>query len=278
MACCDKKWIKVATYNVWHCGDYRLWKVPRDAGNKDIVNTDNVGEFMYRYGIEICTLNEMMKGTYVSDYKDQAEEIARYMTEKTGEKYYSAFGEAAPQPAWGGNPAGGSYGNAIVSKYPIKNVQPDGYIVKDTTLISIPYEERIEGVSGYETRALVKAVLDVDGKELVVMTGHFGLVKEERQKAVEAVRDALTTISGPALLMGDFNARPDSEEYDAFAKLMVPTAAKEDLPFTFPTGELRVVLDYILHTPDVVSKDLKAIPEVISSDHIPLTATIGMPM
>ena len=88
------------------------------------------------------------------------------------------------------------YGNAILSKYPIKSAK--------TVLIPDPVKREENG--DYETRSVLVAELDVlDG--ITVIVSHFGLMEEEKINAVQTVLDIVKDIKTPVLFMGDLNMK-----------------------------------------------------------------------
>ena len=124
---------------------------------------------------------------------DQAREIARDLG------YYTAFG-----PAWelGG---GLKFGNAVLSRFPIVAAN------------NFP----LPGEPGEETRALLYAELDAPCGRIPVFVTHLdwqlhhGFVRERQVMfLVDKVKELapVTTEGFPPILLGDFNAEPDSDE------------------------------------------------------------------
>jgi endonuclease/exonuclease/phosphatase family metal-dependent hydrolase len=127
---------------------------------------------------------------------DQAREIARDLG------YYVAFA-----PAWdlGG---GLKFGNAVLSKFPILTAN----------------NFQLPGEPGEETRSLLHAELDAPcGRVPVFVTHldwqlHHGFVRERQVMfLVEKVKELAPVAHGsddsfPPIVMGDFNAEPESDE------------------------------------------------------------------
>ena len=269
------QWLKVATYNVYHCGDVRLWDHNKsdtyNAFNANIVNVENIANFMIEYDLDVLTMNETCR--YSTDYNDgntaQAERIAALLTQKTGKTYYWAFAKAQTK-------ATGEFGNAIVSKYPIKNVT-NGY-VESTAL-----EQVGTGDTGSK-RCLGHAELNVNGQTVSVLFTHFSLDEKDRLKAVEQVQSKVQSIKSAdskraIIFMGDLNEHPYSANgmYDGLLSFLSPTAPKNQLPLTHSNLRPATTIDYIMHSSNVVSKDLYAPGEVMYSDHLPVIVTVGLP-
>ena len=179
---------------------------------------------------------------------------AKIIAEKLGFNYYY-FAEAIRFD--GVNP----YGNALISRYPIKSAQ----------IIMIP-DPKLKVYNGYyETRCVLKATIDV-GSDLEILVSHFGLNPDEQVKAVETVVGVLP--KEKCVLMGDFNMEPDNEILSPIMQKLYDTAQHFDCPkLSFPSDEPIKKIDYIF-----TSKDIKVcgadIPAIVSSDHRPHVATI----
>ncbi len=123
--------------------------------------------------------------------EDQAQEVAR------DRPYHVAFASA-----WHiGN--GLQFGNAVLSRYPI------------TTAQSFP----LPGESGEETRSLLYCELDTPFGKVPFFNTHLnwrldhGHVRERQVAAiVDEVQRLAPSTGFPAILVGDFNAEPDSTE------------------------------------------------------------------
>src|SRR5918997_4786423 len=95
----------------------------------------------------------------------------------------------------------GQYGVALVSKFPIVSSKNH----------RLP---RSEGREKAEPRGLLEVVLDVRGRPLRVFVTHLAHdSKPDRLLQVDRINAALRDVSGPWIMMGDFNFRPGSEEY-----------------------------------------------------------------
>ena len=232
--------IKVMSYNTQHCMNYLTKEIDFDIMADTIKKCD----------ADIIGFQEMRDESDHIEYDAQAKIIA----EKLGFDYYY-FAEAIRFD--GKDP----YGNALISRYPIKSVE--------TILIPAPETKKYDGY--YETRCLLKATIDV-GSGLNVLVSHFGLNPDEQENAVETVVSNIP--KEHCVLMGDFNMEPDNPILNPIMQKLYDTAQAFSAPkLSFPSDTPTVKIDYIF-----VSKDLKVqfadIPEIVSSDHRPHVATI----
>lgn len=227
------------SYNTQHCLNFVTQEIDYDI----IVDT------IQRCGADVVGLQEILdEGTdpaFVAQTKIIAERLGFY--------YYFAkaidFGENNP------------YGIALVSRYPILSTEK--------VFIPDPQVRKYDGY--YETRVLLKAVIDVGGG-LNVLVSHFGLNPDEHENAVQTVISNLP--KERCVLMGDFNMEPDNPILNPIMQRLYDTAQHFASPkLSFPSDTPIVKIDYIF-----VSKDIKVqyadIPEIVSSDHRPHIATI----
>lgn len=229
------------SYNTQHCLNFVTQEIDYDI----IVDT------IQRCGADVVGLQEIRdEGTdpaFVAQTKIIAERLGFY--------YYFAkaidVGENNP------------YGIALVSRYPILSTEK--------VFIPDPQVRKYDGY--YETRVLLKAVIDVGGV-LNVLVSHFGLNPDEHENAVRTVISNLP--KERCVLMGDFNMEPDNPILNPIMQRLYDTAQNFASPkLSFPSDTPTVKIDYIF-----VSEDIKVqyadIPEIVSSDHRPHIATIEL--
>lgn len=227
------------SYNTQHCLNFVTQEIDYDI----IVDT------IQRCGADVVGLQEILDEGTDPAFVAQAKIIA----ERLGFYYYFAkaidFGENNP------------YGIALVSRYPILSTEK--------VFIPDPQVRKYDGY--YETRVLLKAVIDVGGG-LNVLVSHFGLNPDEHENAVQTVISNLP--KERCVLMGDFNMEPDNPILNPIMQRLYDTAQNFASPkLSFPSDTPIVKIDYIF-----VSEDIKVqyadIPEIVSSDHRPHIATI----
>lgn len=205
---------------------------------------DEIVETIKESNADIIGLQELDNGVARSRFQDQI----KFLSQSLSMEY--AYG-------YNYNVLGGMYGNGILSKYPIESY------------------ENFHLPSGREQRGLLSATINVEGKKVTFLTTHLGLTQEERRIQVQAINKYLDTIPYPAILVGDFNARSNSEEVQLLTKRMIDAAyatGNEAQP-TFDLPMLSSRIDYILLDQAFHLQDYK-VTKSRGSDHYPITATI----
>lgn len=153
------------------------------------------------------------------------------------------------------------YGNALLSRFPLKQV----------TSLDL-------SVTAREPRSAVDARLDIDGHELRVVATHLGLRPSERRVQVQRILAAFEHAPlGPAVVMGDVNewylwGRPLRWLHQRFAVSRAPA--------TFPARRPMLKLDRIWGHPAGALAEIRAHRSPLArlaSDHLPLVAQFRMP-
>lgn len=234
------KKIKVMTFNIQHCLDYLNDKIDIDLFVNTIKNINP----------DICGLNEVRGEGPLDGYTDQTNALGDALG------YNRYFAKAIDVE--GTSP----YGNAFVTRYPIKSAET----------VAVPDPIFKYEIGKYESRCILKAVVDANGTDLLVLVCHMGLALGERKNAVKEICDIVDSTDMPLILMGDFNALPDSEELKPLFERLNDTdaLAAQSGKFTFPSYKPNIKIDYIFY------KNLKCISvetlEKVVSDHYPIVA------
>lgn len=238
--------MRIMTFNIQHALDYLNQKV-------------DIGLFINKikgFNVDICGLNEVRGEGPLEDYTDQTNTIA------DGLGYNRYFGEAIK--VRGTSP----YGNAIVSKMPFKSIET----------VRIPDPEKTNEINRdgepvhYESRIIIKAVFEENGKEFCVLVTHMGLAVSERRNAVEALCRIIDETEIPLILMGDFNSIPDDEILLPLFERLEDTdsvSSKPNAP-TYASYEPEIKIDYILYR-GLKCTHAETVEEIIS-DHFPIIA------
>jgi endonuclease/exonuclease/phosphatase family metal-dependent hydrolase len=180
---------RVATLNIWHRGGPWLERLPLIREGLAALDADVIG------------LQEVLA---FKDLPSQADEIA------AGTGWHVAYA-----PAWtvGG---GLTFGNAIVSRHPLRDVE----------VLPLPTPP------GLDTRSVAFARVDAPHGPMPVFVTHLTHqlhLGHVRCAQVRALADHVAThapIAGPPpVLLGDFNAEPDSDEM-RFLRGLTPLGGK----------------------------------------------------
>lgn len=198
---------------------------------------------------DICALNEVrMRTTDVGGM-----ELARYLGEGLSMNW--RFGRAI-------DIAGGEYGNAILSRYPILS----------SRVVPVPELPPEERVGYYEPRAALECVLETENGPVRAITCHFGLSVREREEAVKTVLGMIGK-DMPCMLMGDFNAEPNDPVLAPIREALCDTAG--DAPLTFSARSPKIKIDYIFTSKEFACGPLRA-PKTLASDHLPIVADMTL--
>ncbi|MBR2867738.1 MAG: endonuclease/exonuclease/phosphatase family protein [Clostridia bacterium] len=232
--------MKVMTFNIQHCLDYQHKKI--DIG----LFVDSIKEC----NPDICGLNEVRGDGPIDGYTDQTNALG------DGLGYNRYFAEAIK--VGGTSP----YGNAFVTKYAVKSAET----------VAVPDPIFKFDIGKYESRCILKAVVDADGKELLVLVCHMGLALGERKNAVREICRIIDSTDMPLVLMGDFNATPESTELNPLFERLEDTDSVATVggKNTFPSYKPNIKIDYIFFR-GLTCKNVITVEKVIS-DHFPIIA------
>lgn len=167
-------------------------------------------------------------------------DVVRYIADRLGMYAY-----------YGPKTVTGTFGIALLSKYPLQN--PRTFFMYSTG----------------EQTAGIEAQITADGKTFNVLVTHLGNDGPIIQQ--EAVRQTLASKEN-IILMGDFNFRPDSDQYRLTTQTLVDSWAMQGS--ADPGFDPQERIDHIFLSPElgVVEARYHLSPQ---SDHPALTTTIG---
>lgn len=236
--------MKVMTFNIQHCLDYKRNKI----------NIPLFIETIKKYGADVCGLNEVRGKGHLFGYTDQTNAIG------DGLEFNRCFAEAIKVHGTG------PYGNALVSRFPLKSTE--------TILIPDPDDKNDEGC--FETRCVLKSVIDVDGKDVCVLVCHMGLENSERVNAVSTLCKIIDDCEIPIILMGDFNTTPENEVLKPLHNRLNDTDLIADNygAFTYPSYAPKKKIDYIFYK-GLACKNVTTVAEIVS-DHFPIIAEFSV--
>ncbi len=243
--------IKIMTYNIMSGNDFVKIMEGKAFNDQSVVNPINAAEVIKKQNAEIVVLNEVRgdKGGFTN----QTKEIAEYC----GYEFYY-FAEAL-------SASDISYGNAVLSKYPI--------IFSETILV----ETTEADAEMAETRSIAHITVDADGKKLDVIGTHFGLLDSEKKDMVDKIVTLCGISDNPIVLMGDFNCMPSSDYSKKLREYMNDTMLEYGDDYTTYFGPSMPhsikKIDYIYTSNNIKVFDAKVVTET-ASDHFPCVAMI----
>lgn len=232
--------MKVMTFNIQHALDYK----------RKIIDTDFFVSAIKKHGADICCLNEVRGEGPIEGYTDQTNAIG------DGLGFYRYFGEAIK--VGGTSP----YGNAVTSRFPFKTAET----------VAIPVSPHKSEDEYHEPRCVIKAVIEIEGKEICFLICHMGLSDKERIEAVKTVCALIDETELPIILTGDFNTTPDDPVLSPIYERLrdADEKAEEKGVFTYASYSPEIKIDYIFYR-GLECCFSKVITEIYS-DHFPIIA------
>jgi len=228
--------VRVMTYNI-HNGFNTAGRLDPEA----------IARVIEQARPDIVALQEVARGWYI----DSSVDLAMWLARRLQMPY--VFGPTA-DCVWG---------NAILSRYPIKEWKNMPLPPRDLLL----------------KRGFLWARIDVGGgEEILFIATHFHHIEEDNAiRQVQAPEIIKFWNQRPrTILAGDLNATPDAPEIamlrdaglrDAFA------LAGSGSGFTWPSPKPNQRIDYIWVSPDLIVRNL-TIPRSTASDHLGIVVTV----
>lgn len=232
--------MKFMSFNIQHATDYI----------RQVIDLEYFAREIRRLNPDFLGLNEVMDEGDAEEYTNQV----GFFKEKLGWNGFFGLGDMID----GNNP----FGNAVLTKYPIKYVEN----------FPIPDPEDKSEPTYYESRCVIKAIVEVDGVDVCWLVCHMGLAHLERVNAVEVICRLIDETDLPVILMGDFNIEPDGEVLKPIRERLLDTADISDSAkeMTFPSDKPRKKIDYIFYR-GLKCNSAETLHDVIA-DHLPVVA------
>jgi endonuclease/exonuclease/phosphatase family metal-dependent hydrolase len=234
-----KKSLRVMTYNI-HVG----------VGMDKKLDLQRIAEVINAEDADLVGLQEVDRGVKRTEGKDEIAELAQL----TQMNY--AFAHNLDYQ-------GGQYGVAILSRFPIKQIDHR------------KYENRREA----ERRGMIRVEIEVAGRTINFVTTHLDYQFEEgRVFETEQMLKFLEGVKGPLIVVGDFNDEPGGNAY----KLMLTRfndawiiAKKKEQGLSYPADKPVKRIDYIFtRRSDRLGVKGPKIVTTLASDHLPVVAEI----
>ncbi|MFM7131210.1 MAG: endonuclease/exonuclease/phosphatase family protein, partial [bacterium] len=227
-----EKKIRVLSYNIYH-----------GEGMDGKFNYERTAAIIKAADPDFVALQEVDKKTMRASGVDQPAELARL----TG--MHGIFGKQIDY-------SGGDYGQAILSKYP----------VKDSNIHWLP------GIPERERRIAFEVTVERAGREMKFVTTHLHHQNNtfREQQAAELNR-IYADSKVPVILAGDLNAMPESQPIAIFKKAWGFGNTDTSL-LTYPADKPVRQIDYVLFRPMGLYRvtQQKVLDEPVASDHRPV--------
>lgn len=229
------------------------------------INLDAIVEIIRNENPHIVALQEVDRFRKRSGMTDQA----AYLAERLGMQFAYAPSVYDVETEMGR----GMYGNALLSKFPI-----DRYYVHRLRGRTHLLPDEPEWV--IEPRTVLEARLIVNGRPLYAYALHLSTTADQQVVQVEDLRRLLRQVSGPQIVMGDFNAKPDAPHMEKLLAEFHSPLEQVTPRATYPNGlEAEVAIDYILLSGEIGVKEAYVVQEMTgASDHNPVVARLRLPM
>ncbi len=168
-------------------------------------------------------------------------------------------------------------GNAVISRYPIKDSEPHSLN---------PENISYDGTPEKEPRILINTEIDVEGASIRFLTTHLQYshrfnTTEIRTAEVQNLLSVVDSFEEPVVLAGDFNAPLENEELQMVEEKLERVGSDKPTwtvkPFDYrgwSVDELEYRLDNLFISGDLEYRSSKTISSQVS-DHLPVKATIS---
>lgn len=202
----------------------------------------NITRFVRHMNPDIMGLIEVDAGSYRTDRKNQAEELAEeldYEHQLHRVKY--------PDDGLGRKvPVLNKQANAVLSRLPIINTAFHDF------------------ASGFKSLAI-----EVEFENFTLFLVHLALGMRVRHQQLLELHDLISPCQKPRLVAGDFNTLAGVWEMRMFLRATGLLSANKRHAPTFPSWMPYRELDFICHDPEIIPIRFK-MPRVRLSDHLPL--------
>jgi endonuclease/exonuclease/phosphatase family metal-dependent hydrolase len=231
--------LRVLTYNIHH-----------GEGTDGKLDLARIAAVIKRLAPDVVALQEVDRSTRRSHGVDQAAELGK-LTEM-----HAVFGKAMDY-------AGGQYGEAILSRHPLADVQ----------VHALPFTQ------GNEPRCAIAARVQLgdDLPEFLFAGTHL----EHAQAALRLCQSNklnplfVATNSLPTILAGDFNDVPDGPAIRVLQPHWTDASADQPDP-TWPSDQPKTKIDYVFFRPADAWRvvEQRVVDEPVASDHCPLLVVL----
>lgn len=235
--------VRVMTYNIHHAED-----------TNGQLNLGRIAAVIRESRADVIALQEVDRHVPRSGNVDQLAELAKALD------MHGSFGPNIDL-------AGGEYGNAILSRWPIARWK----------------NHLLPNVRNGEQRGVLEADIQLPGdRPLKLFATHFDHRPSEEERLQSAafvnqqqVDGANRGASFSVILAGDINARPESETLQVLLQRWQMT--DQTLAPTIPSAEPKYKIDYIFierDAPKIKVLESTVVDEPIASDHRPLLSIL----
>lgn len=228
--------LRVLSWNIHH---------GEDASGQIVI--DKIAAYIREQKPDVVLLQEVDQQCERSGNIDEAKKIA----EVTG--LQASFGAAFDFQ-------GGQYGQAILSRFPISDLQ----------IHRLPSTD--------EPRVLVRAQIQTPHGPWIVASAHLDAANARRRHVqAQMVAEILQQSPLPVVLGGDFNAIPNESTMKVFTQAPWSLGVKAGKPATEPAPAPINEIDHLILRGLNFNQAVAVLPEAKLSDHRPILAEVAPP-
>ncbi|MFI2753564.1 endonuclease/exonuclease/phosphatase family protein [Cellulomonas sp. P22] len=148
-------------------------------------------------------------------------------------------------------------------------------LVRPGCRVEEPRAHRLRWRVGWTRRGFVTA--RVDGVDVVVL--HLSVHADERARHLDVIEERIDELSGPLVVLGDLNERPDGPAWARLARHGRDAAETAPAP-TFRAPAPRHRIDAVLVSPELGVRGVRVLRDAAArraSDHLPVVADLDVP-
>lgn len=261
--------LRVMSYNILvGLGPVPSWQT---GGTDPTENLHRIADYIADEGGDIVLLQEVDSG----NARTRGVDVAGVLGERLG--FHHVFAPAYV------NDAGGMYGIALLSRWPIIEHRVVELFKPDYSLSHPHLPDYFS-----EQRVALLARIDTPRGDLNVINTHLGLTEEQRLMQLRQIAELIveTNEEGPVIFGGDLNAEPDAMEILPVRRLLrdcyhgfpdgrgMPGNMRIAERFTFPYDEPDRCIDYLFVSADDFDVSRTVVPDVRLSDHRPVVSDL----
>lgn len=160
---------------------------------------------------------------------------------------------------------GGEYGNAVLTRFPVKRWQNTHYRM----------------LRPGEQRGLLQLVLEISGREVLFMNTHIDYRPDDAERLINAdeIKAAIERAGDlPVILVGDFNTLPGTPTHEKIKRFLTDSWERvgQGPGFTIPAAKPSKRIDYIFVSAATVEPLKMEVLSSPASDHLPVVADLRL--
>jgi endonuclease/exonuclease/phosphatase family metal-dependent hydrolase len=231
--------LRVMTYNIQH-----------GEGIDKKIDLARIAAVITDAKADIVSLNEVDRGVKRTAGRDEPAELGKLtgMTPYFENNFHYQ---------------GGEYGNAVLTRFPIKQAKNTHY-----KMIRVG-----------EQRGVIQLVFDVHGRDVLFMTTHIDYRNDDAERLIniDEIRPIVTAADMPVILCGDFNDIPGSRTHAKMKEFLTDTweVVGQGAGFSYSSDHPKKRIDYVWITPDSIKPVSIVLLKTDASDHLPVLAELG---